>query len=77
MQRGFVFCNTDRDQVLCINQEKTGFLWKDVESTQVLNQAICLSDLTEAKNICNRIVKSELANDLEIINVARLYKKFF
>jgi hypothetical protein len=77
MQRGFVFCSPDRGQVLCINQEKTGFLWKEVESTKVLNQAICLSDLTEAKNICNRIVKSELANDLEIINVARLYKKFF
>lgn len=77
MQRGFVFCNPDRDQVLCINKEKTGFLWRDVESTQILNQAICLSDLTEAKNICNRIMKSELANNLEIINVARLYKKFF
>ena len=77
MQRGFVFCNPDRDQVLCINQEKTGFSWKEVKSTAVLNQAICISDLTEAKNIWNRIVKSELATDLEIINVARLYKKFF
>jgi hypothetical protein len=77
MQSGFVFCSPDQDQVLCINGEKTGFLWKDVESTQVLNRAICLPTLTEAKNLCNRIVKSELASDLEIINVARLYKKFF
>ena len=77
MQRGFVFCSPDQGQVLCINQEKTEFLWKDVENTKILNQAVCLSDLTEAKNIYNRIVDKGLAENLEIINVARLYKKFF
>ncbi len=77
MQRGFVFCNLDQSQVLCINQEKTDFLWKDVENTKVLNQAVCLADLTEAKNIYKRIVERGLAEGLEIINVARLYKKFF
>jgi len=77
MQRGFVFCSPDQSQVLCINKEKTDFLWKDVENTKVLNQAVCLGDLTEAKNIYNRIVERGLATNLEIINVARLYKKFF
>ena len=77
MQRGFVFCSPDQNQVLCINQEKTDFLWKDVENTKVLNQAVCLADLTEAKNIYKRIMDKGLADNLEIINVARLYKKFF
>jgi len=77
MQRGFVFCSLDHNQVLCVNGEKTGFLWKEVDDTKVLNQAMCLGDLTEAKNVYNRIVEKGLANNLEIINVARLYKKFF
>lgn len=77
MQRGFVFCNPDHNNVLCIKDSKDGFEWRSVDSTKVLNQAICLSDLTEAKNIYNRIMEKELANDLEIINIARLYKKFF
>lgn len=77
MQRGFVFCNPDRNNVLCIKDSKDGFEWRPVDSTKVLNQAICLNDLTEAKNIYNRIMEKELANDLEIINIARLYKKFF
>lgn len=77
MQRGFVFCSPDHNQVLCVNDAKDGFLWKEVDDTKILNQAMCLGDLTEAKNVCNRIVERGLAENLEIINVARLYKKFF
>jgi len=50
---------------------------KEVDSTQVLNKAFCLEDLTETKNILRRLEDKDLVNGLEIVNVARLYKKFF
>jgi hypothetical protein len=38
---------------------------------------MCLSDLTEAKNVLERLQESGLVSGLDIINVARLYKRFF
>jgi len=51
-----------------------------VDSTQVLNNALCLHDLTEAKNILKRLNASEyedIVRDAEVHNIARLYNKFF
>jgi len=48
-----------------------------IESTKELNQSICLADLTEAKNIHERLKDAGLIGSLEIVNVARLYKKFY
>jgi hypothetical protein len=51
-----------------------------VDSTQVLNNALCLQDLTEAKNILKRLNASEyidVVKDVEVYNIARLYNKFF
>jgi hypothetical protein len=77
MQRGYVLCNTDLSKVLCLNGDRSGIQLKEVDSTKVLNKAICLSDLTEIKNILRIFKDKELTGDLEIVNVARLYKKFF
>lgn len=77
MQRGYVLCNYDLSQVLCLTPGKDGVLLQDVDSTKVLNKAMCLHDLTEAKNISQRLQDKDLTADLEIVNVARLYKKFF
>lgn len=77
MQRGYVFCDCDLSQVLCLTPEKDGVILQDVNSTKVLNKAICLSDLTEAKNVLQMLQNKEMTGDLEIVNVARLYKKFF
>jgi hypothetical protein len=41
------------------------------------NAAICLGDLTEMKNIQERFKKADLIDDLSIVNVGSLYKKFF
>lgn len=52
----------------------------DVDSTKVLNSALCLHDLTEAKNILKRLNASdykESVKDVEVHNIARLYNKFF
>jgi hypothetical protein len=56
---------------------KDGVVLLEVESTQDINRAICVSDLTEAKNILERLQNSGLVGDLEISNVAKLYKRFY
>lgn len=77
MQRGYVLCDRNLSKVLCLASGQGGVLMKDVDSTQVLNKAFCLEDLTETKNVLMRLEEKELVDNLEIVNVARLYKKFF
>ena len=77
MQTGYVLCSPDLLSVLCLNQTKTGVSLVEVETTQDLNRSMCLSDLTEAKNVLERLQESGLVSALEIVNVARLYKRFF
>jgi len=77
MQRGYVLCDNTLSKVLCLTPGKDGVLLNEVDSTQVLNKALCLEDLTEIKNVLKRLQANDLVNDLEIVNVARLYKKFF
>ena len=77
MQRGYVLCNYDLSQVLCLTPGKDGVVLQAVDSTKVLNKAMCLPDLTEAKNVSQMLQEKDLTGDLEIVNVARLYKKFF
>lgn len=49
----------------------------EVESTKDINRSICLSDLTEVKNVYERLRDKGLVDGLEIVNVAKLYKKFY
>lgn len=77
MQRGYVLCNYNLSQVLCLTPGKDGVVLQDVTSTKVLNKAMCLPDLTEAKNVSQMLQEKDLTGDLQIVNVARLYKKFF
>jgi len=77
MQRGYVLCNDNLSKVLCLTPGKDGVQLNEVDSTQVLNKALCLEDLTETKNILRRLENNDLVAGLEIVNVARLYKKFF
>jgi len=77
MQRGYVLCNHDLSQVLCLTPGKDAVVLHDVSSTKVLNKAMCLPDLTEAKNVSQMLQEKDLTGNLEIVNVARLYKKFF
>ena len=77
MQTGYVLCSQAFDKDLCLNEHKDGVLLLEVESTRDINRSICVSDLTEAKNIRERLQNSGLASGLEITNVARLYKRFY
>ena len=77
MQTGYVMCSQDLSKVLCLDKASGGVTLVTVDSTQILNRSICLSDLTETKNIYDRLKNHGLINQLEIVNVARLYKKFY
>jgi hypothetical protein len=77
MQTGYVMCSQDLSKVLCLDKANGGVTLVTVDSTQDLNRSICLSDLTETKNIYDRLKNHGLINQLEIVNVARLYKKFY
>jgi len=77
MQTGYVMCSQDLSKVLCLDKASGGVTLVTVDSTQILNRSICLSDLTEIKNIYDMLKNHGLINQLEIVNVARLYKKFY
>lgn len=81
MQRGYVITTQDLSKVLCLNKNKSNVLMTIVGSTNVLNSAICLSDITEAQNVLRRMKNSEgtktMCKDAVITNVARLYKNFY
>lgn len=77
MQTGYVLCSADLAKVLCLTKDKKDVTLVTVDTTKDLNRSICLSDLTEAKNIHERLKDAGLIGALEIVNVARLYKKFY
>jgi len=80
VHRGYSLCSPDLNQVLCLSSDKKSLFMATVDSTQVLNSALCLHDLTEAKNILKRLIASEYeenVKDVEVHNIARLYNKFF
>ena len=81
MHRGYSLCSPDLNQVLCLSPDKQSFFMAEVDSTKVLNNAICLHDLTEAKNILKRVKNTseykDIVKDVEVQNIARLYNKFF
>lgn len=77
MQTGYVLCSPDLQKILCLTEDKMGVRLIQVESTQDINRSICVSDLTEAKNISDRLQNAGLIGGLEIANVARLYKRFY
>lgn len=77
MQTGYVLCSEDFSKVLCLNESKDGVVLIEIDSTRDINRSICVSDLTEAKNVLERLQNSGLVGSLEIANVAKLYKRFF
>lgn len=77
MQTGHVLASYDLSKVLCLTDDRKGVRLVKIESTKELNRSMCLADLTEAKNIYERLKDAGLIGSLEIVNIARLYKKFF
>jgi 3-keto-L-gulonate-6-phosphate decarboxylase len=77
MQVGYVLCSPDLLKVLCLKKGGKGVEMIEVDSTADINKCICLSDLTEIKNVYKRLQEKNLVGSLDIVNVARLYKQFY
>lgn len=81
MHRGYVITSCDMEKVLCFAPDQSALVWSELVSKQTLNKALCLHDLTEGKNILQRLSDSsdykEIVKDAEVQNIARLYNKFF
>lgn len=77
MQIGYVLCSKDLSRILCLSDDRSGVEMLDVDSTKNINKSICLSDLTEIKSIYKKFREKEMIDELEVVNVARLYKKFY
>ncbi len=77
MQSGYVLCTSDNQKVLCISKDKKGIEVLDIKKTNSLNKALCLPDLTSVKSVYERFKKCNMVGELDIVNVAKLYKRFY
>jgi hypothetical protein len=77
MQTGYALCSSDLQHILCLTEDQSMVELIEIESTRDINRSICVSDLTEARNIADRLQNAGLIRELEIANVARLYKRFY
>ena len=76
MKSGFVFCDFDNRNVLCYTKDRTTVELIPIDSASSLGKAICLSDRTEMRNIQERLRKSDIVDDVYIVNIGSLYKRF-
>ncbi len=77
MHTGYVLCASADKKILCISDDKKGVELVDLRQKNSLNRALCLPDLTSIKNIYERFKKRNLVGELDIVNIAKLYKHTF
>lgn len=77
VKSGYVFCDFDNRNVLCYTEDRSSVQLVPVDSSKNLNKAICLGDRTEMKNIQERLKSNDIIDDLYIVNIGTLYKRFF
>jgi len=74
MQVGYVLYDPETLKVLCLTKGKRAIELVDIKNTNNLERALCLKDLTSIKDLYKRFKKSVLAEKLDIVNIAKLYK---
>ena len=74
MHTGYVLCTPDSQKGLCISTDRKGVELVELKNSKGLNRALCLPDLTSMKNVQERFEKLGLIEDLDIVNIAKLYK---
>ena len=74
MQIGYVLYEPDTLKVLCLTKGKQAVELLEIKDTENLNRALCLKDLTSIKDLNERFKKSDLNKNLDIVNIAKLYK---
>ena len=77
MQSGYALCTSDTTKVLCLTKNPTRVELLDVKEKTTLNKALCLPDLTSIKGVYERLKEKNLVGELDIVNVARLYKHHY
>ena len=77
MHTGYVLCTPDNQKVLCISIDKKGVELVELKNSKGLKRALCLPDLTSMKNVQERFEKLGLIEDLDIVNIAKLYKNSY
>ena len=77
MQSGYVLWDSENLKILCISEDKKGVELIEIKKTNGLNKTLCLPDLTSANNVDERLRKLGLIGELDIVNVAKLYKHCF
>ena len=76
MQRGYAICTTDLSRILTIAPCKSKFIFVKITSGQVLTDAICFNDISQAKSIDLRArEKFDDIPETKIVNVALLYNR--
>jgi len=76
MQRGYAICTTDLSRILTIAPCKSKFIFVKITSGQVLTDAICFNDISQAKSIDLRArEKFDDMPETKIVNVALLYNR--
>lgn len=74
MQVGYVLYEPDTLKVLCLTKGKRGVELLEIKDTEKLNRALCLKDLTSMKDLYTRFKKNDNGLNLDIVNIAKLYK---
>ena len=74
MQSGYALCTQDNLKVLCLKRNPPGVELLEIADINNLNRALCLPDLTSVKSVYERFKKQDLVGDLDIVNIAKLYK---
>ena len=74
MQVGYVLYDPESLKVLCLTKGKRAVELLDIKDTEKLNRALCLKDLTSIKDLNKRFKNSDLTKNLDIVNIAKLYK---
>ena len=77
MQSGYALCTSDNSKVLCLTKNPIKVELLDVKEKNTLNKALCLPDLTSIKGVYERLKEKNLVGELDIVNVARLYKHHY
>ena len=74
MQVGYVLYDPESLKVLCLTKGKRAIELLDIQDTEKLTRALCLKDLTSIKDLYKRFKKNTLTENLDIVNIAKLYK---
>ncbi len=74
MQSGYALCTPDNSKVLCLTKTDSKVELVEVSDVSNLNRALCLPDLTSIKGVYERFKEQDLVGDLDIVNIAKLYK---